>query len=215
MGNFLHHCKNRSDEHTLFISGAVGADKGNEPSILNPDTATVRSGNASMIHHAYAEWSHLPKAQIITKMHQMIYTLVNDSNIPVHIIRNQRLWDLIEFIVANSHPLRNTPRSMLTMGRYKFNSIQAFNFGTMINTIERLVNDTRQTLSKAAGGRTVPFIYIGHDIWDGKAKSVLGLCIFFISPLLKQLVKIPVALLRSEGHTSDQVAEQSLAALHR
>jgi hypothetical protein len=101
------------------------------------------------------------------------------------------------------------------MGRYKFNSIQAFNFGTMINTIERLVNDTRQTLSKAAGGRTVPFIYIGHDIWDGKAKSVLGLCIFFISPLLKQLVKIPVALLRSEGHTSDQVAEQSLAALHR
>lgn len=221
MGNFQSHCRSRDDKHKAFLDGATG--KGNNSSAASvaasggATTVAGPSGTTTVVvpHHAYTEWAQLPKAQIIARMHQLMYTLVNDANIPVHIIRNQRLWDLVEFIVRNSHPLRNTPRSTLTMGRYKFNSIQAVNFGTMVNTIERLVNDARQHLSKSAGGRTVPFIYIGHDIWDGKSKSVLGLCIFFVSPLLKQLVKLPVAILRSEGHTSDQVAQQSLEALKR
>lgn len=221
MSNFQTHLERRDDEHRAFLEEAMNTNRGRSVS-GNASVGTARSGAHSTTAgqlvdsslHPFTEWTRLPKAQIITRIHQMIYVLVNDSNIPSYIVRNPRLWELVEFIVANGTSLRGTSLPTLTMGRHKFNTIQAVSFGTMVNTVERLIADTRQTLS-AGTGRNVPFIYIGHDIWDGKSKSVLGLCVFFVSPLLKQLVKIPVAILRSEGHTSDEVAEQSLEALLR
>jgi type III secretory pathway component EscS len=84
----------------------------------------------------------------------------------------------------------------------------------MVTTVERLVNDTRLYFKRLTA-KTVPFIYVGHDIWDGKSKSVLGLCVFFVSPLLKEMIAIPVGILRNLGKTATQIAQQSLSALER
>jgi hypothetical protein len=67
----------------------------------------------------------------------------------------------------------------------------------------------------AKTNKKVKFIYIGHDVWDGMSKSVHGLCIFFISPLLLRLVGLPVAILRCLGHSAKSVCDPSLRALKR
>jgi hypothetical protein len=147
-------------------------------------------------------------------MHELIYILVNDANIPAHVVRNNRLWDVIEFVANNGKQLTGASRSALQMGRYKFNSIQAISFGSMVTTIQRLVTDTKEWYARLTN-RDVPFIYVGHDIWDGKNKSVLGLCLFIASPLLQELVILPVAMQRNKGKDSESQAEQSLKALER
>ena len=147
-------------------------------------------------------------------MHQLLYTVVNDANIPAHIVRNPRLWDLIEFIAANGKTLHGTHRSALMMGRHKFNIVQAVSFAEMVSLIERLVNYNRQFF-KQLTDRPVPFLYIGHDLWDGKNKNVLGLCIFMVSPILKRMVAIPVGIRRSYTKKAMAVSAQALKALQQ
>ena len=84
----------------------------------------------------------------------------------------------------------------------------------MVHTVERSVEDTREYFRRVTK-KTVPFIYIGHDIWDGKNKSILGLCLFLASPLLKELLVIPVAMLRNRGKDAQAIADQSHKALQR
>jgi hypothetical protein len=172
------------------------------------------AGTTATTPHAFSDWSGMSRLQVINKLHEMIYILINDSNIAAHLVRNSRLWDVIEFAVHNGKQLAGAERSALQMGRYKYNSIQAVSFWTMVNTIERLVSDTKAYFRRFTT-KTVPCIYIGHDMWDGKNKSVLGLCIFIVSPLLKEMVVIPVALQRSSGKDAADVAKQALAALER
>jgi hypothetical protein len=164
--------------------------------------------------HPYSEWVGLSRAQLINKMHELLYILVNDANIPAHVVRNTRLWDVIEFAVNNGRQMSGAGRSGIQMGRFKYNTMQAISFGRMVTTIQRLVADTKEYFARFTKKR-VPFIYVGHDIWDGKNKSVLGLCLFIASPLLERLVILPVAMLRNRGKDSVSIANQALQALKR
>lgn len=100
------------------------------------------------------------------------------------------------------------------MGRCKFNTIQAVSFTEMISVIERLVEENRKYF-KNLTGRPVPFLYVGHDLWDGKNKNVLGLCLFMVSCVLKRVIAFPVGILRSRAKNAVHVARQSLTALKR
>jgi hypothetical protein len=212
--NFVTHLKIRAredEEHAKFLDMIMA-------SRLRSDTSvgTVKSAASavSLVHPVYTEWAKLPKAQVLTRMHQLLYLLVNDANIPAHIVRNPRLWDLIEFIAANGKTLEGSTRNALMMGRHKFNTIQAVSFAEMVSVVERLVEENRRYFKKLTG-RTVPFMYVGHDLWDGKNKNVLGLCIFMVSHLLKRMIAFPVGILRSRNKKAVKVAEQSLKALKR
>ena len=184
-------------------------------SIMSVGTAgTVGTGTRSVGTHPYSEWVGMSRAQIINKLHELIYVFVNDANIAAHVVRNPKLWNVIEFAVTNGRQLVGIDKDALQMGRHKFNSMQAISFGTMVHTVERLVEDTREYFRRVTK-KTVPFIYIGHDIWDGKNKSILGLCLFLASPLLKELLVIPVAMLRNRGKDAQAIADQSHKALQR
>jgi hypothetical protein len=212
--NFVSHLKSRGREdnkHATFLDSITSARLRSDTSI---GTAKSAATATSLVHPVYTEWAKLPKEQVITRMHQLVYLLVNDANIPAHIVRNHRLWDLIEFIAANGKTLDGTPRSTLMMGRHKFNTIQAVSFTEMVSVIERLVDENRKYF-KQLTGRTVPFLYVGHDLWDGKNKNVLGLCIFMVSHLLKRMIAFPVGILRSRDKKAVNVAAQSLKALKR
>jgi hypothetical protein len=209
--NFLAHLKTRRDDpHKAFL------DDLNAKSHSDRSVATQKSGasTVSLAHSAFTEWSSFPKAQIITRMHQLLYLVINDANIPAHIIRNHRLWDFVEYIAANGKSLQGTSRNTLMMGRHKFNSIQAVSFADMISVIERLIDDNRKYFESLTG-RTIPFLYVGHDLWDGKNKNVLGLCIFMVSHLLQKMIAFPVGILRSREKKAEKVAEQALKALKR
>jgi hypothetical protein len=211
--NFNTHLKNRMNdcnEHRVFFQSTI--KKGKDRS--DRSVASANSTATSLVHPAFQEWSNLPKSQVITRIHQLLYLVINDANIPAHIVRNPRLWDLIEFIVLNGNVLKGTPRNILTMGRHKFNTIQAVSFAEMVSTIERLIEENRKYF-KTLTSRSVPFLYVGHDLWDGKNKNVLGLCLFMVSPVLKRMIAFPVGLLRSRAKKAVQVAKQSLAALKR
>jgi hypothetical protein len=115
--------------------------------------------------------------------------LVNDANIQSQIGHNPCLCDLIDFVMTNRKTLHGTSRSWLSMGRRKLTTMQAVSFGTMVNMVECLVEDT-QSFFKKLMGKTVLFICVGNDIWGGKSKSVLGLCVFLVLPLLKEMIAI-------------------------
>ena len=189
----------------------------------DPDSTTVTNENCSVGTNrtlsttgikSLSEWASMPKARIIQRLHELIYFLINDANVPPHIVQNSRLWDVIEFVASNSKALHGTERKSLEMGPYKYSSIQAVAFGTMMSTIERLVEDTR-SFFRLFTQKAVPFIYIGHDIWDGKNKSVLGICLFFVSPLLQKMVMLPVGIVRSFGKKAKDVADLTMKALSR
>lgn len=203
---FLQDCKKMTAGTSKPSDGSIGP-----LTVASP--ATAATGTPS-VAHPYTSWAGLSRTQLINKMHELIYILVNDANIPAHVVRNNRLWDVIEFAANNGKQLTGASRSALQMGRYKFNSIQAISFGSMVTTIQRLVTDTKEWYARLTN-RDVPFIYVGHDIWDGKNKSVLGLCLFIASPLLQELVILPVAMQRNKGKDSESQADQSLKALER
>jgi hypothetical protein len=139
---------------------------------------------------------------------------VNDANIPAHVVHNPKLWNIIEFMSKNGKRFLDDDRSTLAMAPYKYDSIQAMSFARMVTTIEQVVEDTCSYFSNVAN-KSIPSIYIGHDIWDGRNKSVLGLCIFIISPLLEKMATVPVGILRSYGKSAQAVASHTLLALKR
>jgi hypothetical protein len=198
-----------------FKDNKMGSTQSQQGDAMSVGTVTTAgTAGTRTIKNPYSEWVGMSRGQITNRLHELIYIFVNDANIAAHVVRNPRLWDVIEFAVANGKQLSGVERSALQMGRYKFNTMQAISFGTMVNTVERLVEDTREWFRRVTK-KTVPFIYIGHDIWDGKNKSVLGLCLFIASPLLKELVIIPVGMLRNRGKDAQAIADQSHKALWR
>jgi hypothetical protein len=221
ISNFKSHVerkmKSGDAEHALFWEECKATTQGtlkqSDASVGTSTVATAATGTPSLAH-PYTSWAGMSRMQLINKMHELIYILVNDANIPAHVVRNKRLWDVIEFASTHGKQISAAGRSALQMGRYKYNSIQAISFGTMVSTVQRLVEDTKEWYARLTK-RDVPFIYVGHDIWDGKNKSVLGLCLFIASPLLQELVILPVAMLRNQGKDSQSIANLALKALER
>lgn len=209
--NFLNHLRTHRDEPHSTFHESLNSKFCSEASV---ETRKSGASLGSLAKTSFSEWAALPKAQVLTKMHQLLYVVINDANIPAHIVRNPKLWDLIEFIAANGKSLDGTSRSTLVMGRHKFNTIQAISFADMVYVIERLVDENRKYFKTLTDHR-VPFLYVGHDLWDGKNKNVLGLCIFMVSHLLKKMIAFPVGILRSHDKKAETVAADSLRALKR
>jgi hypothetical protein len=113
MGNFQHHLRTCDQAHQDFLE-ETKLKSASTSSNVSVGTTGLSSYSA-VASHAYTEWAQLPKAQIIARIHHLIYQLVNDSNIPVHIFRNPALWDMVEFIIRNSQPV--------TMACFKYISI--------------------------------------------------------------------------------------------
>jgi hypothetical protein len=62
-----------------------------------------------------------------------------------------------------------------------------------------------------AFGKRVSFMHVAHDGWDKKA--ILGVCIFFVSPLTGEIFMACVGLVEEEGKKAAVLAPQILELL--
>jgi hypothetical protein len=182
-------------------------------SISDQTDSTVASvSSAGTLQNMFAK---LSGNRVCATTHQKIYEFINDANIPSTIVTNKSFNDLLAHCIESAPVLRELQKKrQWSMGIHWFNTVQQASFHNMFQTIELLLDDAKR-FYRGVTKHQVPFLYIGHDIWDGKKKSILGLCLFFISPVLKELVTVPIGILRSRGKSAIEVSEQSVDALKR
>lgn len=112
--------------------------------------------------------------------------------------------------------LRSIQDNELTFGRRRYLTIQAESFAEMVNTVTRVVARVRAYHTVKTGTKEgSPFIYVAHDIWEGRRKCILGLSIFFVDPVEAMYVQIPLGFVVCKGKTAALICDQSLQLLGR
>jgi hypothetical protein len=115
-------------------------------------------------------------------------------------------------VLANAKTLKNIKEEDRHQGREQFTSFRKKQFETLLAAIEMYVYQARGAYHQLLKKR-VPFVSVGHDIWDSKQKEVLGVTIFFYDPICKENFRIPHGLETCSDKKADATVEQAMDLL--
>ena len=91
-------------------------------------------------------------------------------------------------------------------------SIHLQSYNEFVQLISTLISNVRTRYEELCG-KTTPFVTLCHDVWNGVNKDVLGLSLMFADPHNGNVYRIPLGLITSQGHTTHQVCDLSVALL--
>lgn len=157
------------------------------------------------------------KELVIRGIHLRIFRFFSDANISPHAGKNQSLAELLHFCMRNGGFASQIPEESLRLGRRRYYSLQAEQFSEMVQVISTAVLRVRTYHQRKSGRKDSPpgFIYVAHDIWDGKRKCILGVSIFMADPTSGVNVQLPVGFVTSKGKSAQIIAQQTLQLLDR
>ena len=152
---------------------------------------------------------------VVEEFHTLLHSFVTNNNIAVRTITDgtncPEFRTLIDFVLSNAKTLSNAKKD-LHMGRHQFNSFRKRQFDTLLAAIDMYVSGARNAYQVMLKKR-VPFISVGHDIWDSKQKEVLGVTIFFYDPVTKDTFRIPLGLETCDNKAAEATVDQALDML--
>jgi hAT family C-terminal dimerisation region len=152
--------------------------------------------------------------QVLQDYHFLVAQFVTNNNISTRTVT--RPTECPEFQEMMEYAMRNGPQLLRMvnrhMGRFSFLSNQRKMWNTLLAAISMYVEATRISYKNILKKR-IPFIVVSHDIWDSKAKEVLGVSIFFYSPAWQRNFCIPIGLEVVEDKTSDGTAAKTIELL--
>lgn len=156
------------------------------------------------------------KRQIIKQIHIKAFRFASQTNIPPYAIRDDSFVEFTRFCIESGPMLHGVTSDELKLGRGRYHTIQAESFSDMVESIRAVVLRSREFHTQTSGKKDLSgFIYIAHDIWDGKRKTILGLTMFLADPVYGEYIHVPIGFLVSQGKSAAQVCEQSLLLLNR
>lgn len=201
---------------TTTSAGAVSSCASSKLSVAtsNTGTADIRS----MIDEMWTTTTIGRKKMkaMIREIHIRAFHFFSDANISPNSLLHESFSELLHYCVHSGKYLATASLDDIKMGKYRYRSIQVEQFTEMVMTIREAVVRVRE-YHKITTGKPVapPFIYIAHDIWDGRRRCILGLSVFFSDPVYGSCLQIPLGFVVSKGKTATVVAEQSQSILQR
>lgn len=159
------------------------------------------------------------KERALAEIHMELFRCFSDNNISPNVLRNESFPRLIRTIISNSIPLQNSAEKDLVLGRRRYFTLQAESLAEMVYFVQGAVERVRNFHMMKSGTQDrnayPSFIYVAHDIWDGKRKCVLGLTIFFSDPQNARNIMLPLGFVTSKGKSAKVICDQSLDILSR
>ena len=98
------------------------------------------------------------------------------------------------------------------LGREKFTSIRKTEFEYLLSAVAFYAAEARSEYTRLAGQR-IPFVSVGHDVWDSVAKEVLGVIVFFYNPKRELFILVPIGLVRITDKKAGPTVLQTLEVL--
>jgi hypothetical protein len=125
----------------------------------------------------------------------LLHQFVNNNNIPTRVVTDTtncpEFFDFIQFVQTKGNELKGIREK--SMKRRQFAGFKKRLFAMMLSAFEMYIRQSREEYKKILK-KSVPFMSIGHDIWDSSQKEVLGVTVFFYDPVVKRCFAFPVGL---------------------
>ena len=153
-----------------------------------------------------------PNALTAERMDAQLMKTVVSMNLPDRCAWNDNMRDLVKMAIRfgrlpDSHKYK-------PCGRYKFKRHRAEYFTLFTDLVKEHVDMAREAHALPDGTK-MPFISVGHDIWDAISKEKLGVSIFFFNPITWKYYRLAVGLVDPSSHKAVEISEETIQVLGR
>jgi hypothetical protein len=170
-------------------------------------TKTTTKSAADFFQQALTKGS----ANVWQEYNFLLHQFVNNNNIPARVVTVSTLcpefFYFVHFIQARGNELKGICDK--TMKRRQFAGFKKGLFECLLSAFAMYIWQSREEFYKMLK-KPVPFISIGHDIWDSSQKEVLGVTVFFYDPVVKRCFAFPVGLKTVLSKKAEPTADQTL-----
>lgn len=135
-----------------------------------------------------------------------IFCCVNDLGFPASTVERPEFREMLRQIHLNA-PVINPRDFMMSNQAIAFTRVEEYN-----NAIRVVSNHATKIRSeyKSICGRSIPYVTICHDIWQGHKKDVLGVTLTYCDPRNCEIYRVPIGLVNTHGHTAREVSDHTI-----
>lgn len=134
---------------------------------------------------------------VLKEYHRVTFELTNNTNLAVRSVTDPKCLEFrayTEFVIKHAKTLKHIPKKQLYMGVQKYTSTRRYEYELFLACVAWYAAQTRKDY-RVLLKKDVPFVNFGHDIWDSKAKEILGATVLFYDPVHKIYVLVPIGLI--------------------
>jgi hypothetical protein len=149
------------------------------------DTASSTASQTSISRFA----KNLPNSlEAKVAVRNAIFRCVNDLGFPATTVEKPAFREMLRHVFDNAQVLnmKDVELSNKAITRMRIEGYNGF-----IRVVSGLRANIRQHYTKLCG-KPVPFATVCHDIWQGYKKDVLGVSLFFVTPVMSKCIKFPL-----------------------
>ena len=164
----------------------------------------------------YRKFEKLGVEQVQQEFHRLAFQFANNNNVSqMAMTRPERpeFRELMEFTIFHAATLKkNMPK--IVMGWEKFTRLRCSEYELLLGAVAFYATEARDFF-KSKANKHVPFVSVGHDVWDSKKKDVLGVTVFFYNPVRDLYVIAPIGLAQVTSKGAVDTAAATLEILNR
>jgi hypothetical protein len=203
--------------HIQFTTVAQNGKCSPTPSSVTGTFPAAGAASTGAASNFFLDHQKAGSASTLSGLHQRIFTFTNNANISVRAVTtnaNTDFLDIIQYAVHHANTLKKVAPNLYVMGPKKFADTRESKYHDFIAGVVQYVTEARKMYLEVFK-KEVAFVVFCHDIWDSKAKEVLGVVIKFYNIYRRQWVSVAIGLVYTTDKKSLPTAEQSAVVLAR
>lgn len=210
---------------TTFFTKSTKGTKKTDPStigsitVLGDASPSQQSQLTSPFGHgrtgtAFQAAIVLGQTQCLDEYHNLVFNFQNNNNIPVRAFESDEFKAMQDFTANNGGTLKKINKRQFHLASRRFTKIRTDKYELLLGGLTWYCTETR-SFYETNLKKIVPFLSVGHDIWDSKSKDVLGITVFFWHPTRKQYFKVPIGLVHIEDKKAVPTVQATMKVLER
>ena len=199
--------RNASPTFESVDEGSVTASESRKPPVPSSINARIRPSSIDAMLHKGSD-------NFIDEFHELWVDFGTNNNLAVRTVTDKtacpELFKLLQYAMDHGSALRNHPRRML--GKDRYTRIRKDKYECLLSGFGFFVARARAFWAQYCKKR-IPFIIVGHDIWDSTSHEILGNVALFPDPIDMDIKVYSTGLDRIDNKKAAPTAEKTLERL--
>ena len=199
--------RNASPTFESVDEGSVTASESRKPPVPSSINAMIRPSSIDAMLHKGSD-------NFVDEFHELWVDFGTNNNLAVRTVTDKtacpELFKLLQYAMDHGSSLRNHPRRML--GKARYTRIRKDKYECLLSGFGFFVARARAFWAQYCKKR-IPFIIVGHDIWDSTSHEILGNVALFPDPIDMDIKVYSTGLDRIDNKKASPTAEKTLERL--